>query len=101
MTLSTGDGVDLAFSVLGGPRRVSDSLCKVWAADRKLTPRAPSLLTLRDQVIAPVPRRHPQPTDGSKTQGLDQHRPPLRTDPRHTQTPFDDLALTTPAPLAT
>ena len=54
MTLSTGDGVDLAFSVLGGPRRVSDSLFKVWAADRKLTPRAPSLLTLRDQVIAPV-----------------------------------------------
>jgi CrcB protein len=27
-------------------------------------------------------RRHPQPTDGPKTQGLDQHRPRLRTDPR-------------------
>ena len=55
-----------------------------------------ALLTLRDQVIAPIP----QPTDGPKTQGLDQHRPRLRTDPRQQQTLFDDLALTTPAPLA-
>src|ERR1700739_327063 len=40
-----------------------------------------ALLTLRDQVVAPHPRRHPQPQNGSKTQGLDQHRPRLRTDP--------------------
>ena len=34
------------------------------------------------------PRRHPQPTDRSKTKGLDQHRLRLRTDPRRHADPL-------------
>ena len=41
-----------------------------------------ALLTLRDHVIAPDPRRSPQPPHGPQTQDLDRRRPRLR-DPPH------------------
>jgi len=46
------------------------------------------------------PRRHPQPTDGAKTQGRDQIDRDYEQLRSLQADPLDDLALTTPAPLA-
>ena len=47
-----------------------------------------ALLTLRDQVIAPILAGDPQPPDGTQTRALDPRRPRLRTNPHRHANPL-------------